>query len=263
MPLIEQLENMPLDKRVATYHDRCRQQNYYDMMELSKTATSREIEMSHERYLRAFPSIQMSQLGNDTLREQMTFIIHRLYNAFTTLNDFKKRTAYEKRGFKEADEVQEVFEAPTDKAKVYYKKAKTLLSMKDYEKAVMVIKEAIKLDASNPSFFLLLGQCQMEVPRMRRDAETNLLKASQMEDWNAEPYVMLGMLFCSERLYARAENYFRKALELEPYHAIARRKLDEISIPQKKGLLGFLNPLWKPLRGILAKVLPSFFGSKR
>ena len=76
-----------------------------------------------------------------------------------------------------------------------------------------------------------------------------------MESWNAEPYAELGMLFYSERLYKRAEGYFRKALELEAGHTLARKKLEEIVGPEVK-------PMEK-VQKTLGKVFPTFFKKKK
>ncbi|HLP45079.1 MAG TPA: tetratricopeptide repeat protein, partial [Candidatus Kapabacteria bacterium] len=65
----------------------------------------------------------------------------------------------------------------------------------------------------------------------------------------------LGMLFYSERLFKRAESFFRKALELEPNHHQARIKLEAIVGPEKK----FLDVAQEKL----GKVLPSIFGKKK
>jgi len=90
---------------------------------------------------------------------------------------------------------------------------------------------------------------------MKHIAETSLRKATEMESWNAEPYAEMGMLFYSERLYKRAEGYFRRALEIEPNHAVAKKKLEEIVGPEVK-------PMEK-VQNTLGKIFPSFFGKKK
>lgn len=261
MSLLQQLESMPLDKRVQFYYEKAIQQklNYYQMLEVTPTSTQRDIETAHARFVRLFPTVQLSQLPNEQLREWMGTIVRRLQYAIQTLSDFQKRGEYEKRGFKEADEVEDQKDNPIEQAKIIYRKAKTLQMQKDYSKAIMAIKEAIKLDPDTASYYLMLGMCQSEVPMYRREAEPNLLKASELESWNAEPLVALGMLFYNERLMNRAEGYFRKALELENNHPVARRKLSEIAVPEKKSILSILKPLFAPLRKILATIMPTFF----
>ena len=101
----------------------------------------------------------------------------------------------------------------------------------------------------------MLGIAQAQIPSLKRAAEVNLQKAAEMESWNAEPLAALGMLFYSEKLVKRAEGYFRRALELEPNHAQAKKKLAEIVGPEVK-------PLEK-VQQALGKVFPSFFGKKK
>jgi tetratricopeptide (TPR) repeat protein len=101
--------------------------------------------------------------------------------------------------------------------------------------------------------------CQSELPSMKRQAEQNLSKAAAMEPWNAEHVAALGMLFYSERLFKRAEGFFRKALELEPTHDLARKKLAEITGPEKN----FVDLIKEKGEKLLKKVLPSFFDRKK
>jgi tetratricopeptide (TPR) repeat protein len=171
------------------------------------------------------------------------------------LTDYKKRGEYEKRGFRDEIPKEELEEDDEEKAKIIYKKAKSLKTMKDYDRAIKAMKEAIRLDATKPAYYLLLGLCQSQVPEYKRDAEKNLQKAAEMESWNAEPQAALGMLFYSERLNKRAEIYFRKTLELEPKHALARAKLEEIAGPERKPL--------DVVQQKLGKYLPSLFGKKK
>jgi len=63
---------------------------------------------------------------------------------------------------------------------------------------------------------------------MRRVAEKNLQKAADLEPWNVEAYAALGLLFIAESQYKRAEGFFRKALSINPDHALSRKKLNEI-----------------------------------
>ncbi|MCP5106154.1 MAG: tetratricopeptide repeat protein, partial [bacterium] len=183
------------------------------------------------------------------------FLISRGKLAYETLIDFQKRGEYEKRGFRDTIPADEIDEDVEEKAKIIYKKAKSLKTMKDYTRAAQAMQEAVRLDAKKPAYYLLLGLCQSQIPEYKRDAEKNLQKAADMESWNAEPYAALGMLFYSERLVKRAETYFRKALELEPKHALARQKLDLIAGPDK-------NPL-DAVQKKLGKLLPSIFGKKK
>ena len=55
-----------------------------------------------------------------------------------------------------------------------------------------------------------------------------------MEPWNAEPLVALGLLFLAEKMDKRAENFFRKALAIDPDHEVALNKIAELTPGNKK-----------------------------
>lgn len=68
----------------------------------------------------------------------------------------------------------------------------------------------------------------MNINQLKRLAEKNLQKVMEMEHWNVEAVVALGILFLSENQVHRAEGFFRKALSMNPENALARKKLEEI-----------------------------------
>ena len=158
-------------------------------------------------------------------------------------------------GFRDLDPESLKEEDPIEKAREIHRTAKTLYNQRNYPLAVKLMEEALAYDSSRADFYLLLGIAQTRIPSLKRDAEVNLQKAAEMETWNAEPLVALGMLFYSERLVKRAEGYFRRALELEPTHAQAKKKLAEIVGPEVK-------PLEK-VQQTLGKIFPSLFGKKK
>lgn len=252
----QQGDTLELESAINFFYDKFSKAGvtYFDLLGLSKTATHREIEAAYEKYSKEFSPDRISLITNPEVRKKGNYLLTRGQQAYETLVDFQKRGAYEKAGFREPSEIV-VEENDEEKAKVIYKKAKTLKTMKDYTRAVIALEEAIKLDAKKADYYLLLGLCQSQIPDKKRAAETSLQKAATMESWNAEPQAALGMLFYSERLVKRAEIFFRKALELDPKHAVARAKLDEIVGPERKPM--------DVVQEKLGKFLPSIFGKKK
>jgi tetratricopeptide (TPR) repeat protein len=227
--------------------------NYFDLLGLVKTATHREIEANYRKYVQYFSPERINILTDPELKQMGNLVIEKLNRAHEVLTDYGKKAEYEKRGFREfSPEMDEPEEEPEEKAKIIYKKAKSLHAQRQYEMGVKAMHEAIKLDPKVASYYLLLGMCQTQIAHLKTDAEKNLRKASDMESWNAEPYVALGMLFYSEKLFKRAEPFFRKALELENNHALAKRKLAEIAVPEET--------IIDKVHNVLKKALPSIFG---
>lgn len=232
--------------------------NYFTMLGLTLGATQKEIEAAYYQLAEELSSERLAALGQNEAARKGQSLAQKLQRAFQVLSDYGKRSEYEKRGYKE-------FIPPAAKedriefAKTLYRKATTLFNQKNFQKAIVVAEEAIRNNPAKAGYYLLLGLCQSELPSMKRQAEQNLSKAATIEPWNAEHVVALGMLFYSERLLKRAEGFFRKALELEPNHDLARKKLAEITGPEKN----FLDLIKEKGEKLLKKALPSFFNRKK
>lgn len=232
-----------------------REVNHFEFFGLTKTSTQKEIEDIYYNFRLEFSEDNANLITDPVLKEKFDFLRERGKKAYEVISDFKKRAEYEKNGFhdKQIDDDKE--DDPHEVAKNYYKKAKTLYQQQRYDIAASILGKAASMDP-RADIYLLLGLCQTNIPMQRREAEQNLLKAAELESWNAEPYAGLGMLFYQEKLIKRAESYFRKALEIEPDHMLAKKKLHEITGSTAKDFIG-------DAQKTLKKVFPSFFGKKK
>lgn len=229
--------------------------DHFDFFGLSKTATQKEIEDIYYNFRLEFSEENAEMITDPELKKKFDFLRERGKRAYEVISDYKLRAEYEKNGFRDKPVDEEKEEDPHEIAKNYYKKAKTLYQQQKYEIAASILKRSVDLD-EKADYFLLLGLCQTNIMMQRREAEQNLLKAAELESWNAEPYAGLGMLFLQERLTKRAESYFRKALEIEPDHQLAKKKLHELTGSTAKDFLG-------DAQKTLKKVFPSVFGKKK
>jgi tetratricopeptide (TPR) repeat protein len=232
--------------------------NYFTLLGLTLTATQKEIEAAYRQLAEELSNERLAALGQSEAARKGQSIAKQLQRAFQVISDYEKRGEYEKRGYKEFIP-PDAKEDTVEFAKALYRKALTLFNQKNFQKAIMVVEDAIRNNPAKAEYYLLLGLCQSELPSMKRQAEQNLLKAANIEPWNAEHVAALGMLFYSERLFKRAEGFFRKALDLEPNHDLARKKLAEITGPEKN----FSDQLKEKGEKLLKKVLPSFFNRKK
>ncbi len=231
-----------------------RKLNHFEFLGISKTATQKEIEENFKSFLREFPPGSENVIADPDVKDRLTFILNRGKKAYDIISNYEKRAEYEKNGFKEKSDIPEE-EDPIEKARNLYKKGKALYQRQQLPLAIALLEQSVAIDPKSDSY-LLLGMIQTGFPELRRKAEQNLLKATEMESWNAEPYAALGMLFFQERLVKRAEGYFRKALELDSSHALAKKKLEELVGPEKRDIMG-------DVQDKLKKVLPTFFGKKK
>ncbi|MEN8153423.1 MAG: DnaJ domain-containing protein [Acidobacteriota bacterium] len=229
--------------------------DHFDFFGLPKTATQKEIEEGYRGFLTEFHPDKGELIKDPDDKDKFDYILNRGRTAFNVISNYEKRAQYEKNGFREMSSDEEKEEESTNKSKNLYKKAKTLYHQQKFDIAITALKQSIELEEKADSF-LLMGLCQANFVTMKKEAEQSLLKAAELESWNPEPYVALGMLFYSEKLFKRAEGYFRKVLEIEPGHELAGKKLNEIAGPDRKDILG-------DVQDKLKKAIPSIFSKKK
>ena len=85
-------------------------------------------------------------------------------------------------------------------------------------------------------------------PRNRREAEEQFAKAAQLDPFNVQLRVKIGLLFKEAGNKPRAEQYFKEALSLDPDNRAAQK---ELSGGAKKA--GDDVPIWKQDVGSIAK----------
>jgi curved DNA-binding protein CbpA len=230
-----------------------RRVDHFEILGLSRSATFQDIERSYRRLAELFSEENMAALGNSESAARAKDLRSRFDHAHDVLTDYAKRQEYENRGFKEPHEKEKI-EQPPDMARRMFAKAKVLFSTKQYALCLEVVDKIIGMDP-RAEYYHMRGLCLMNIHHRRHEAEATLLKATEIEPWNAEHFLALGMLFYNERLPQRALSYFKKTLDIDAGNLQARKKVEELEGP----LPGGLEKLRAALLGVLRKVLPTFF----
>ncbi len=230
--------------------------DHFEMLGLPKSATFQDIEQTYQRLARLFSEENLAALGNSESTAKARSLRDRFDHAHEVLINYAKRQDYENRGFREPDEKEKV-EQPPDTARKIYAKAKVLFSTKQYALCLEVIDKVIAMDP-RAEYYQLRGLCLMHIRHRRHEAEATLLKATEIEPWNAEHFFALGTLFYNEKLPHRALGYFQKTVSLDSGHLQARKKLEELEGPR----LSNWQKLYAGLLQVLQKALPSVFRRK-
>ena len=144
---------------------------------------------------------------------------------------------------------------PAQMAEHYYQQGRARFERKEYHAAVHLLREAIKLDSSRAPYHYHLGIALIRNPRTRRDAEMHLSKAAELEPYNAQIRVKMGILYKEAGLSKKADNFFREALQIDPDNRAAKRELSGALAKSKADG----TSIWKSDVGTIAK---KFFGSK-
>jgi tetratricopeptide (TPR) repeat protein len=250
-------------QRVARFASLVRENrgNFFEWLGLTPAATMKEIDAAYHALHEEITAMADADGAAGDTSHPTFALAAALARAYETLSDYNKRSAYEKRGFR-PEGSEPARDDPDEQARTLLRKAQALYSRKQYRLGARVADEAIRLVPDRAEFHLLRGLCLTEFPEEKRQAEASLLKAAELEPWNAEHLVALGLLFHSVRLTRRAEAYYRQALALESGHAVARRKLAEIAGPDRTPMEQLKEKVQNQLKKglpVLKKCLPSLF----
>jgi curved DNA-binding protein CbpA len=233
---------------VLSFRETMSQKNFYQLLDVPRTASDEDIKKAYFQMARRFHPDRFDRKTSAQYRGQIDEVFDAITNAYRVLSNKEKRTAYDS-GIQTG--AQEEVQDSVKKAEIKFRQGKTLYDMERFDDAVSLLEEAVRLRRDKADYFLLLAMAEARVPSYVRKAETDFLKAINMEPWNPEGYVGLGILYKDEGLQLKAIRQFEKALEADPEHAKARQELTEmgVGVKKKKGLQGLLSM--------------DFFGAKR
>ncbi len=217
---------------------------YYNLFNLKNDAEFSEIKNVYFEYAKKFHPDRVAEAPDPDIKDKANYVFGTINKAYEALSNPDKRKEYDTK-ISKGDVAKGPNENLIEKAKILYRKAITLHKQAKYWEATNFLDESIRLDNSKASYYLLLATCQMNITTLRRAAQKNFEKALELDPWNAESMVRMGLLFEMEGLQQRAEGFFRKALSINPDNSIARKKLDTYENRTKK------------------KPLFSFFGKKK
>ena len=213
--------------------------NYYQLLGTGNAASVEEVKKSYLEFSRKYHPDKINAAPDSTVMLRANEVFAEINKAFEILSDKDKKSEYDARGYRDASEVVSV-SAPADKvknARELYLNANRFFKAKRYFEAVSLMEQAVAIDSSRANYFLLLGLAQSKLPAMKKHAENNLLKAHELEPWNADHLFALGELYRSENLMKKAEHYFQKALEINMEHTLAGQAvhgLEKLFAPPKK-----------------------------
>lgn len=212
--------------------------DFYQLLEVGPSADQAEIKRSYFRQARKFhPDLYGRDLSHE-IKSVIEGVFDQISKAYQTLSDENKRKIYDSKEQKVPQEDKRYW---VKVAEVKFRQGKTLYDKGQYPEAIVFLEEAVKLQGDKGTYFLLLAMTQSKIPSLHRKSEENFLHSIRLDEWNAEGYVGLGMLYKREGLFIKAKKQFEKALSLDPDHKLALRELNDFKDKKKKKLKDILS----------------------
>ncbi len=101
-------------------------------------------------------------------------------------------------------------------AEHYYNQGRARFDRKEYHVAVHLLREAIKLDPSRAPYHFHLGVALIRNPRARREADEHLSKAAELDPYNAQIRVKLGLIYKEAGLPKEGRELFSRGASTRP-----------------------------------------------
>jgi tetratricopeptide (TPR) repeat protein len=114
-------------------------------------------------------------------------------------------------------------------AESFFQAGRAFIAKREFEKAVEQLKGSVWICPKNAKYNHYLGVAEMEIPKLRRDAEKHLLAAIELDNSFVETRLELARLYIDAQLPRKAEQHLHQALQLDPENRQAQKMLKKIA----------------------------------
>lgn len=190
------------------------------LLELDKNFTEAELRERYFSIIKRFHPDRVRFLSNPDLTKKCEEIFMKLTEAYEVLLSPSSKTEEQLLVARDRSAVEV--------AEKKFSQAKEFLASGLIWNAILLLKEAVRINNSNPYYYLYLGKAQAKIPSMRKEAEDSLLKSIELERWNPDAFLELGKLYLSEGMKMRAKSMLERVLAFDPQNDEARELLNNI-----------------------------------
>lgn len=216
--------------------------DYYQVLQVWPTAAEDAIKKAYFKMAKLHhPDVA----GKDPGIESRDGIDFKLINeAYAILSEPTRRREFDemlkRHGGSEVAGV--VREADKRSAHLAYEQARTAMRHNRYDKAVVLLKSAIRHDDGNPAYHSWYGFSLGALKTRLHEARDVCKKALEMEFYNADYHANLGYVYYQAGLTSTAAECFHEALKWDPEHALAM-KYTQPAAPKSNGLVDAIKKL--------------------
>ena len=185
----------------------------YDMLDVKRGASLMEIRKSYFRLAKAYHPDRHYEAGMEAAHPMLVALFSRLTESYQALSDEPSPTmAMGAQQPSMAGLTTTDAETETDLTK----KGEAALLSGNLKEAISCLERAITQEDGNARAHALLGQALANVPNRRKDAESELRRAIELDSSNPDYHVILGLFYLQMKLPGKALIQFEETLRWEP-----------------------------------------------
>jgi curved DNA-binding protein CbpA len=233
----EDMESVQSD--VFEMLDKAKTKNYYDLLSVSATASPDEIKKSYYSLAKRYHPDRYHQSKSADLKNALDVIFSTLAQAYDTLKVPATRGSYDAKVFRletpagaspdKPSPAASPSTGPQQKlAELNYRQGRGQYDQQDYWSAIQAFRQSVRLEPEVPRYRYWLAMALSKNARWRREAEEHFLKAIELEQFNPDHYIGLGLLYREAGMQKRAESQLKQALQVNPGNKAAQEALDSL-----------------------------------
>lgn len=199
---------------------------YYSILEVWPKSTEDEIKKNYFRLAKLYhPDVAGDKPEN---RERFKLI----NEAYSVLGNPQKRRIYDEtmhvKGGATRDG-QEMRKEDSRSASMAFRQARDSMRAGRYDKAIMLLRAAIRFDGSDPAYHSWYGFCLAMKNSDLHEARDACKKAIEIEFYSADYHANLGFVYFKAGLKNLAVKHFNEALKWDSDHNLARKVMAQLN----------------------------------
>jgi curved DNA-binding protein CbpA len=201
---------------------------YYQLLGVTSESPLSQVKKSYHALARKFhPDAHM---GNRSLDAPVRDLMVIITEAYRTLENEEKRSAYDKRlaargGFSMHREKTTAEESIQE----WLKRANECLRAKNFVGSVVWLRKCIQLSPDNALYHATLARSLSTIPQYHEEAIEHFQAAIKLDPWREPIYLQFAELLQEMQLPERAGEVYSQLLEFNSLHVQAREKLAELT----------------------------------
>jgi curved DNA-binding protein CbpA len=210
--------------------------SFYEILSIPAEASREEIQAAYYDLAKQFhpDRFQSKEYSDDIcLKAQKVFTY--VNEAYGTLRNPESRAVYDEMRLSTESKVEAELKAragvQSEDEKIaagLFREGRIFLAEGDFEKAVERLKGSVWLCPKKAAYHHYLGVAQSQIPRLRKNAEQNLLKAIELDSTHIASNLELAKLYIKVMLPRRAESHLQEFMRWDPENPEAHKLLDEL-----------------------------------
>jgi curved DNA-binding protein CbpA len=213
---------------------------YYSILEVWPKSTEDEIKKNYFRLAKLYhPDVAGDKPEN---KEKFKLI----NEAYSVLGDPQKRRNYDEAMRVKGGATREGKEGHQEdsrSASMAFRQARDAMRVGRYDKAIMLLRTAIRFDSSDPAYHSWYGFCLAMTNSDLHEARDACRKAIEIEFYSADFHANLGFVYFKAGLKNLAVKHFKESLKWDPDHNLAKKVMLQLDGGSAYGGEGPLDKL--------------------